>query len=577
MAGAMSASNLPLLKEEVRKLRELKSLQSAEALLTLYLSALKRSQAGPGSGLDCSRAEVEVTLLLADVLFDKSEFKRALHHYKHGLHLMKLHAISTQNKLMQQTSVSMLPVVNVIETSEEANVRYNEVQCLIRLNDYTKAVVEMELVPNRLRDVKIKMCLGRLYKSVNRRREAIKAYQEVVSVVPYCIEAMEALINLGMDSTELTAILDDSTRYSKSENIFDDGLLQSLALGLGYKKSCEYDKCENQFKTLSAAYPSNVYLLNQLGRCHADAEVADEAIAVYNQIRRIDVNVVEGMDYFGMVLKSAELDGEMSKLAHDVLAVSQHGPVGWLLVAMHCEAKGESEKALTFIEKAIQFDPKYSLAYRLKGSFLLANGHPDLATIAYFQANSLDGDIQSSAGLIASHLALGKYRDALHSAKEVLLAMPRSSTAHVIMGDICARSADGYADACNEYSKAIKLNPNNKSAIYNLVNTLTMQDKYAEAAQLLSSTLSRVSCHRLRTIYAKVLIALQRFAEAIEQLHLAIGLSPDGSAEAAQMLETLEQNLSKSNVSSSIDLAEDDGIDVVEDHFYAHEDSTDDF
>lgn len=575
----MNASNLSLLKEEVRKLREIKSLHSAETMLLLFLSALKTDETSHGgNNPDCSRAEVDATLLLADVLFDKSEFKRSHYFYKHSLQLMKFHSVSTQNKLMQQSSVSALPAVNVIETNEEANVRYSEVQCLIKLNEYPKALVEMEFVPSRLRDVKINLCLGKLYKSVNRRREAIKAYKEVVSVIPSCIEAIEALINLGMDTTELTGIIDDSSRYSKAENIFDDGLLHSLTLGLTHKKNCEYDKCESVFKKLSLSYPKNTFLLNQLGRCYADAEITDEAITVYNQIRRIDPNVTEGMDYFGIVLKNAELDGEISKLAHDVLAVSQHGPVGWLLVALYCESKGESEKALTFIEKAIQFDPKYSLAYRIKGSFLLSNGHPDLATIAYFQANSLDGDIQNSAGLIASHLALGKHRDALHSAKEVLLSMPRSSTAHLLMGDIYARAADGYPDAYSEYSKAIKINPNNKIAIYNLANILTTQEKYTEASQLLCSALNRVSCHRLRTIYAKVLIGLQRFAEAIEQLHLAISLSPDDSAEAAQELEALEQTISKSNINSStIDLVEEDEIDVIEDEFYTHEDSTDDF
>ena len=45
-------------------------------------------------------------------------------------------------------------------------------------------------------------------------------------------------------------------------------------------------------------------------------------------------------------------------------------------------------------------DPRYAPGFRLKGHFLLSNGHPEQSVIAFFQAASLEKDISSFTGNI---------------------------------------------------------------------------------------------------------------------------------------------------------------------------------
>jgi hypothetical protein len=54
--------------------------------------------------------------------------------------------------------------------------------------------------------------------------------------------------------------------------------------------------------------------------------------------------------------------------------------------------------SLIQIYQAIAQDSRYAPGFRLKGQFLLANGHPEQAVIAFFQANSLEKDISSFTG-----------------------------------------------------------------------------------------------------------------------------------------------------------------------------------
>jgi hypothetical protein len=48
--------------------------------------------------------------------------------------------------------------------------------------------------------------------------------------------------------------------------------------------------------------------------------------------------------------------------------------------------------------QAIQLDPRHALAFRMKGSLLLALDRPEQAVVAFFQANSFERDIASFAG-----------------------------------------------------------------------------------------------------------------------------------------------------------------------------------
>ena len=66
---------------------------------------------------------------------------------------------------------------------------------------------------------------------------------------------------------------------------------------------------------------------------------------------RLNPRYIGSMDLFGEVLYRRRADTELSKLSSEVLALDSGSPVGWILMALLCELRKESEKALGFIEK----------------------------------------------------------------------------------------------------------------------------------------------------------------------------------------------------------------------------------
>lgn len=524
--------------DEIKLLRSNGMLSSAEILCSMYISASASSVGG--------EATTAVAMeLFADILVDKNELKRALSFYRQALQQYKLSFTAAKQQKQTQSLGS-----NFIETAEEAQVRYKEVLCLLKIGgpDASKALPELEAIPSKLRDCKIHMTLGRLYRSANRKRDAINSFKEVLATTPLCIEALEALVSLGVDSSDLLSLTDDSLRGKPAESLVDDGWMHGLITGLVQYRNCDYDKAETSLKRLQQQFPRNIYLMGNMARCHNANSRTEEALVMYRQMRRFDSNIISYMDEYAHTLLNSNIFGaanELSRLAHDVLSVSPPpgNAIGWLIVAMCCEANGDSEKALSYIEKAINIDSKFPAAHRLKGQLLLLHGRPELAVNAFFTASVLDHDVNSVTGLINSYLALGKNREAINHARDSLIALPRSSAVYVVLGNILSRSQEGYTEASAAYTRALKFNPTNKAAALQLSIILTEQKKFAAAEQVLLDTLNRVSCNRLRTQLAKVYVIQGRHEDAIKQLHTAISLAPDDCAEATVELERLEQVL----------------------------------
>jgi anaphase-promoting complex subunit 7 len=599
---------------------ELQQYQSAESIISLLLCSKSQTRnqsneaeaelvglLGTIQTCTCScllyQSLIHSLFSLGDISYAKKEYKKSLNLYKKCLFLYKYDPNETKGlnpmKVQQQHAMngendpSLLSYTNymsafneneykvecniplgAIDKEVERDIKYKECLCYWNLNEHSKCVVELELIPVRLRSVNVLLMLSKLYKYLSRKKDAIQCYKDILMQSPFCLEAIDSLVSLNVDINEIKTIIDDTIRSKESfDSIASDGWLHNYMTMLVNKRHCEYDKCEANYKKMLVTYPNNVHVMCLLAKLYLDTDRLEDSAVVFKSIRLIDSNLLENMDIYAIVLRNLagnhgsngvnHAETELVKLGHDLLDISQESPISWLVVALYFDYKGDVEKALAFIERAIKADSRYALAYRVKGSVLLNNNQPDVAAIAYFQANSIDRDIQSYNGMIQANLILGKNRDAIHTARDALVAMPKSSTAHVIMGDILARSPEGHAEACSAYMRAIKLNPMNKNAINNLVNILIAQNKYNDAYQILVSALGRMSCHRLRTLYAKVLVAMSKYDEAIAQLHIAISSAgTDDVSEAVHELEMLEQVLQEHRMDSNQDEGNSNDLNV---------------
>lgn len=240
---------------------------------------------------------------------------------------------------------------NKIENEFDSQLRYKECLCHIELTDHTTAMRELDAIPTKLRDLKINMCLGKLAKSANIKRLAISSFTLAIRETPLAVEAIEALVNLGVDAVELASLINDSCLGVGIESICSLNWLQSLLSSLVHKRNFEYEKCDLKLQDLLVIYPKHTYILSLLGRNALNAEKVDEAMGFFKRIRRIDPLILDHMDQYGLLLIKTAEENELNKLSHDLLNVSIERPIGWLIVAMFCEYKGDTEKAMQFVDK----------------------------------------------------------------------------------------------------------------------------------------------------------------------------------------------------------------------------------
>lgn len=331
----MNAENFDKTTEQISRLLSANCLDSAEVLCTLYLSALNKVEARSSVKLCPSVLE-----LLGDVIFRKNEFRRALAYYRQS---------SQQRKIgdgIKDRSRS-----NCIENAADGQLRYKECLCHIELKDHTLAIRELESIPPNLRDLKINICMGRLYKSANLKRHAVLCFTMALREAPSAVEALEALVSLGIESLELLTILDESCQNIAEAALYADGWLITLAASLIHKRSCDHEKCDAKLQGLLTSYPKNLYILGHLGMNAMNAEKPEQAIGYFKQIRRIDSHFIDFLDQYGLLLSRTSDETELNKLAHEVLALSGDRPIGWLLVALYCELKRDTEKAIQFVDK----------------------------------------------------------------------------------------------------------------------------------------------------------------------------------------------------------------------------------
>jgi tetratricopeptide (TPR) repeat protein len=331
----MNVENSERIRGVVSTLIQASCYDSAESLCCLHLSSLRRTEDANSIRLTPLFLE-----LLGDIIFKKGEFKRALSYYRQSSQQSNLGLIANSRKRN-----------NSIENSSDSQLRYKEGQCHIELKDYTTAIRELEAIPALLRDLKINMCMGKLYKSANLKRHAISCFILVIREVPSAVEAIDALVSLGIESGELLTLLDESCRASADSALYADGWLHTLSTSLIMKRNYEHDKCEIKLSNLLTTYPKNLHLLVLLGKNALNGDNVDAAMSYFKQARRVDPLAVDFMDQYGLLLAKTGEETELNKLAHELLGLSSEKPIGWLLVAMYCDLKRDSEKAMQFVEK----------------------------------------------------------------------------------------------------------------------------------------------------------------------------------------------------------------------------------
>jgi anaphase-promoting complex subunit 7 len=454
-------------------------------------------------------------ILYGDSLLGLKEFKRALVYYKRALHY---HATSTHKKVLT-------PPADVV-----AQLRYKMTQCLIETeaesNCARAAITMMEGIPPAHRTLCMLMLLGKLYQESGMDASATTTYKAALELNPCAIEAMMALIDLGVSSADISNYLEELGEENRT-------WMRAVIEAHECSSRREEKEALRMYQDLNTVFPSNSYIMLQQAHCQFRMKATQGGIYTYNKVHAEDVYCVDQMDEYASLLRSEERGEDLNRLAHELIAVDSNRPQTWVAVALYSDLKGEKEKAIAFLDKAIALDKRHVPSYHLKGQLLLQLGQPEHAVRAHWKGYSLRKDMTAFSGLVKSYLRIPKYKEALCSAKEAMKSFPYSAQALTLVGEVLIQIQDGKEKAKRVLEKALQLDPMCLQACLLLSDLEVEYGLLDIATKRLKQALVHHKNHIVHCKLADVFSKKRVFADALTHYNNALSLSPQYSPAIA--------------------------------------------
>ncbi|KAL1288858.1 hypothetical protein HN51_057317 [Arachis hypogaea] len=508
--------------------------------------------------------KAESLVLLGDSFFREREYRRAIHSYKQALQYNKM--VPKQNVQLSRSSIpsNRSPSPNSCNASgiNENEVKFKIASCHCFLNENKAALVEMEGIPCKARNLPMNLLLGKLYRVSRHSRAAVAIYKECLRHCPYMLEAITALSELGSSAKDIISLFPQNLNRSGRmpfDHIDSTRWLQRYVEAQCCMASNDYKGGLEIFADLLQRFPNNTHLLLEMAKVEAIIGKNEEAILNFEKARSIDPYIVTYMDEYAMLLKLRSDYSKLNKLVHDLLNIDPARPEVFVALSVLWERKDE-KKALSYAEQSIRIDERHITGYIMKGNLLLTMKRAEAAVSAFRGAQELRPDIRSYQGLVHTYLALSKIKEALYASREAMKAMPQSAKALKLVGDVHASNTGGREKAKKFYESALRLEPGYLGAALALAELHVIEGRNGDAVSLLERYLKDWADDSLHVKLAQVFAATNMLQEALSHYQAALRLNPQNEA-AKRGLERLEKQMKGVDP----DAPEDDEDNDVED------------
>ncbi|XP_057957932.1 anaphase-promoting complex subunit 7 isoform X2 [Malania oleifera] len=491
------------------------------------------------------QVKAENLVLLGDALFRDREYRRAIHTYKQALQHYKI--IPKQNTTTSRNSLSASNRSSSPNSFNISAINENEFKiasCHCALNENRAALIEMEGIPSKARNLQMNLTMGKLYRNSRHIRAATACYKECLRICPYIIEAIIALAELGVAPKDIISLFPQTPNRSgrpPSDHFDSSRWLQRYVEAQCCIASNDYKGGLELFTELLQRFPNNIHILLEIAKVEAIIGKNDDAIMNFEKARAIDPYIVTYMDEYAMLLKTKSDSSKLNKLVHDLLSIDPTRPEVFVALSVLWERKDE-RGALSCVEKSIRIDERHIPGYIMKGNLYLSMNRPEVAVIAFRGAQELRPDLRSYQGLVRSYLALSKIKEALYAAREAMKAMPQSAKALKLVGDVHASNSGGREKAKKFYESALRLEPGYLGAALALAELHVMEGRNGDAVSLLERYLKDWADDSLHVKLAQVFAATNMLQEALSHYQAALRINPQNEA-ARKGLERLEKQM----------------------------------
>ncbi|KAJ3247183.1 Anaphase-promoting complex subunit 7 [Chytriomyces hyalinus] len=287
-------------------------------------------------------------------------------------------------------------------------------------------------------------------------------------------------------------------------------------------------------------------ILLEIADCHLNDGNYILAHYLFEKVRQQDPYIIKRMDRYARVLQSKGSAMQLNRLATHLISLTEDRPEPWVVMARYSETKGDFERAIQLVDKALTLDKRHGESYLLKGSLMLSLHRPQEAISCFVYAHQLAPSLESYRGLLESYLACRRSTEALAVAKEAAERMPGNARALALIGCAYSHMPDRHVQAKALFTKALKLDPKCTEALFALVSSLVAESNLSAASDLLVRSLIHVNTPVVHTRLGDVYTLMKRYDLAMEHFHVALKME-SGCDAAKRGLEAVEKLIEGAN------------------------------
>ncbi|CAK93802.1 unnamed protein product (macronuclear) [Paramecium tetraurelia] len=235
------------------------------------------------------------------------------------------------------------------------------------------------------------------------------------------------------------------------------------------------------FQKLPPQHYRSGWVLEKVARSFMDQVKYADAEKVWKEMRQIEPNRLEGMDYYSSCLWHLKKQSELTYLAHQCLQISMQAPETWIAIGNCFSLSKEIDNSIKFFGRAIQLSKDYSYAYTLSGHEFSQNENFQQAKKSYDKATSLDSrQYNAWWGQGNMYYKTDKYDDAIRCFTQALKINSNNPVLPTFLAMSYAAKGE-HLEALKYFEQSEKLDPQNGLNKYQKANSLIKIDDYNSA------------------------------------------------------------------------------------------------
>lgn len=287
-------------------------------------------------------------------------------------------------------------------------------------------------------------------------------------------------------------------------------------LGQGFNSLAMYQNLEaiRHFNLLPAQQRDTPWVLAQIGKAHYEQTNFAEAEKNFARLRKMDPSRLEDMEIYSTVLWHLKNDTELTYLAHELMDADRLSSEAWCTLGNSFSLHREHDQALKCFKRATQLNPRFSYAFTLQGHEHMANEDYEKALQAYRRSLAADNRHYNGwYGLGKVYEKLGKHDVAEKHYRAAADINPTNGVLVCCMGVVSM-----FQDPVKEHLI---------DSFYQVLEKVRQPQKALQQYRRALEINPAFGIARFRS--AKVLLSLQRFDAALDELKQLRDMAPDES------------------------------------------------